>query len=285
MNLGEYGPVITGPVRTSPFPEQGLPDRPLPDNVFDVNALSINLFQPFVKVAAPMEIVNVILFRRVFESIAVATNFFAHGRGRRDPMLAGWQDTHWVEMYRFFMANHLIMAIRIGTSTISEEQLFRNPLLARMFSPRRFHQLTLAWRLKTDNQTPDQFLEFAPRVLCSRFEKLLVRAAPVLILHTYQMPFWCGRHKEIMDAEGRITVLKTGRYTLRMVFHLKASDTQQSGNSASISVPLLEKLLRGIDLEGKYFTAIGGATVDMAKFFHVSNHANGMQYCSCMHRR
>ena len=271
MNLLDYGPVLAGPVYVEPSAAENLADRPLPFNIFDVDAVSRDIFRPYVKVLAPIDLSLIILNKKVFHRIAITTNLFASGRGRGDPMLSDWRSTDWKEIFRFFFANHIILAIRRCKATISEQQLFKNPLLGRLFDPRRFHQLTLAWRLKRDGQTPDEFLEHAPMALCAGFRQLLATNPPVMSLHTYQMPLWCGRAGEIMDAECRITVLQAGRYTLRAIFHKKAGDSEQSGNSPSISVPLLKKLLKGIPLEGRYFMAIGGATVEMAKFFHVSS--------------
>ena len=269
MDLTTYGPVLTGPVDAAP-PEPGAADRPLPFDIFDVDSLGRRYLGPCGRLLAPMDLTLALLERKAFHEIAIATNLFAHGRGAGDRLMVGWRDTDWHEMYRFFFANHLISAIRGQATDISEEQLFRNPLLGRMFSQERFHQLTLAWRMKHDDQTPDEFLQFAVENVCDNFGRVVTEDVPVLNIHTYQLPLCPGGHGQMADAECRLTVLKAGRYVIRMAFHLKASDSEQSGNSPSISVSLLERLLNGMNIEGKYFICVGGATVEMAKFFHVS---------------
>ncbi|XP_043197787.1 uncharacterized protein LOC122368096 isoform X2 [Amphibalanus amphitrite] len=268
MDLMTYGPALTGPVSASP-PEPGPADRPLPFNIFDVDAMGPEFLRPSARVPTPMDLSLMLINRLTFHKIAFATNVFAYGRGAADPLLAGWRDTSWREMFRFFFANHLIATIKRRVENLREAPLFRNPLLAKMFTPKRFHQLTLAWRLKRDDQTPDEFLHFASKTLCANFERLLSGVTPVLIIHTYQLPLWCSDSKEFLDAECRLTVLKAGRYVLRVIFHRRASDSEQSGNRPSISIPLLERLLEGITIRGKYFTCVGGATLEMAKFFHL----------------
>ncbi|XP_037091145.1 uncharacterized protein LOC119111437 [Pollicipes pollicipes] len=148
------------------------------------------------------------------------------------------------------------MSVRNTAVAIDDALVFHHPLMARLVSARRFLQLSWAWRLKDDDQTPDQFVDFACTLFSDRYQRLLMRTPRVMSLQTFQLYYHCDQH------------FKTGRYVVRVVFHKRPEDTVRSGNWNTMSTELLEKLLNGVPLTGGYFTAAGGATVDIAKFFH-----------------
>ena len=284
LDLNQYGPVKNGLARGSPFTGRAA-DISIGFGLHRTNKLGYASITRKARFRSPIELsLQLLMKQKLFRQIASATNAFARGRGASEALLTDWRDTDWKEMFRFFLANLLIASITYNRKEIADDQLFDNPLLAGMVGPRRYQQLTRAFRLKRDDQTPDEFVDFAAREVTRNVETLLRPTVWVYNLQTYRLNLECQRTgcctcspytpraPKCSPKKGvlLITLLKVANYVIKFAFHKTADDTQMSGNMPTASPSLLERLLDDVPLKQRFFVAAGCATLEMANYFHVS---------------
>ncbi|XP_043197593.1 uncharacterized protein LOC122368024 [Amphibalanus amphitrite] len=262
-------------------PSDGCADQPIPIGIHHTGGVGFKSISRTVRFQNPIQVsLKLLLDSNIFKQIAEATNAFARGRGASEAVLAGWRDTNWKEMFRFFFANLVATSIAYNREVITDELLVRNPLMARLMGPKRFLQLTRAFRLKHDDQDVEEFVDGATQTAFQCMPSLMAKSLWVYTLQTYPLGCYCP-HPTVPEGKMRetisngslntfvlVTVLKVGYCVLRMTAHTAVDDTYMSGNVPTPSPELLNRLLADVPMKRRFFVAVGGATLTMAEYFH-----------------